>query len=108
MIEWINERELDRDDYVLIEVDPVKLIERTVLSENGRPLIWSPKRFQEMLIRLLLGGEIDAPVVSHSTNKIFFVDGRHRTAAALVLGLSTIKVMAHKEEAEAIRLLLLE
>jgi len=90
MVVWINHYPW----YQLLEVDPRKLEsvarrQRAIKTEKILPLI---KKIQE-------GGEIDAPIISKGCQEaICFVDGIHRTLAAIQEGLPTIKIAVRPEE----------
>ena len=80
--------------FVLIEVDPRGL----------NPQVWKESKISLLLEKLRNGGEIDAPIVSkRSNNSIMFIDGIHRTAAAIKIGLKTIKIAVLKEEVDFIQ-----
>ena len=80
--------------FVLIEVDPRGL----------NPQAWKESKIPPLLEKLRNGGEMDAPIVSKRSNSsIMFIDGIHRTAAAIEIGLKTIKIAVQEEEVEFIQ-----
>jgi len=69
--------------------------------------VWKPERLPRLLERLQQGGEMDAPIVERLSYAGFgFMNGIHRTAAAIQLGLPTIKIAVLPEERDAIESLL--
>ena len=98
-IEWVNVFSC----HTLLEVDPRKLMR--VLEAN----VWKPERLPPLLEKLQQGGEMDAPIVERLSYAGFgFMNGIHRTAAAVQLGLSAIKIAVLPEEKDAIERLLKE
>lgn len=97
MVQWVNHYPW----YQLLEVDPKKLAHIV--------RIWSPKKISPLLEKIKEGGEIDAPVVAKSIDGgIDFIDGIHRVAAAIQLGLPTIKISVSPEEKDSIEKFLKE
>jgi len=74
-----------------------------------RAEVWKPERLFPLLEKLQQGGEMDAPIVEKLSYSGFgFMNGIHRTAAAIQLGLPTIKIAVIPEEKDAIERLLKE
>ena len=64
---------------------------------------WEPSRLEILLKRLPLGGEIDAPYLAlHGESDIEYVDGNHRTVAAITLDLQSIKILVSMRDADKI------
>lgn len=104
-IQWINP---GPDWYVLLDVDPRKLLQAAGDTKHFEP---NPRRLTAVMERLSQGGKIDAPIVgrfwitSYGVHHkgIGFTDGRHRTVAALRLGLPTIKIAVSPKEIEFVQ-----
>lgn len=112
-IDWINP---NSDDFVLIEVDLKKLKEK-LPTEGDEPFYWGLNPFvwaldwvQEMADRLLMGGEIDAPILGYIPERWAFIriiEGRHRIGASASLGLERIKAaIPIGDEVERLKILL--
>ena len=98
-VEWVNVFSC----HILLEVDPRKLM-RALKAD-----VWKPESLRPWCEKLQQGGEIDAPVIERLSYAGFgFMDGIHRTAAAIQLELPTIKIAVLPEEKDAIERLLNE
>jgi len=99
VVEWVNVFSC----HTLLEVDPRKLM-KTLKAD-----VWKPERLPRLLESLQQGGEMDAPIVERLSHTGFgFMNGIHRTAAAIQLGLPTIKIAVLPEEKDSIERLLKE
>ena len=97
LVEWVSVFSC----HTLLEVDPRRLMK--LLKTD----VWKPERLPPLLEKLQQGGEMDAPIVEKLSYAGFgFMNGIHRTAAAIQLGLLTIKIAVLPEEKDAIERLL--
>ncbi len=96
VVKWINHFSC----YILLEVDPRRL----------KPQVRKPEKLPRLLERLQRGGEMDAPIVVKHPHydEIKFLEGVHRTAAAIQLELATIKIAVFPKEKDFIERLLSE
>jgi len=93
-MEWINHY---HRWYRLLEVNPKRL-----LQAEG-PFERNPKKLASLVEKIRQGGEMDAPIIGRHGKGIWFVDGRHRTVAAVMVGLPTIKIAVRPEDIEFIQ-----
>jgi len=88
-MEWINRYPRWN---TLLEVNPRSLIRAEAPFEP------SAQKLELLLKKFRQDGEMDAPILARGGAGICFVDGRHRTLAAIMVGLPTIKIAVLTEE----------
>ncbi len=93
MINWINH---NRSPFVLIEVDPKRLLR---IAENTRDFTPKKEKIEHLLERFKESKEIEAPIVGRTfLGGVSFTDGRHRATLAARLRMTAIKIAVYPEE----------
>lgn len=93
-MEWVNHF---HRWYRLLEVNPKRLLQAEGHFERN------PQKLASLVEKIRQGGEVDAPIVGRRGEGICFIDGRHRTVAAVMVGLPTIKIAVRPEDIEFIQ-----
>ncbi len=99
-VKWIN---VFSSSHTLMEVNPERLMDALDVRA------WKLERLPPLLEKLREGGEMDAPIVEKLSYMGFgFMNGIHRTTAAIQLGMPTIEIAVLPEEKEDLERLLNE